>query len=355
MEVADNDSTPSKNERREIMGRYIGVDLHKNMFVACFLGSRSKSHQLIQYHISAIDRFCEVLRSTDLVGVESTGNTRYFVDKISDRVKEVKVINPLQFRVISHSVKKTDKNDALTIAEFLSKGMLPEIRMKDKKISQLSSLAQTRDKLVKLRTALKNKIHNILNAHGIIINREILSSEKALDNVLRQPVNETAAVELEVIVSQIRSLNEGIKKLDDELIEKGKKLDGHKNITSIKGIGDKSGTILLSVIGNINDFESEKKLAAYFGIVPRVSISNETLHTGRITKLGSKLGRTTLVQCTLVAKRYSPYLENFYQRIKSKKGSGKAIIATAKKLLGIIYQTLKNKWEFEDFPNFVLK
>ncbi len=137
--------------------------------------------------------------------------------------------------------------------------------------------------------------------------------------------------------------------------EKGKDLDGHENITSIKGIGDKSGTILLSVIGDINDFEDEKKLAAYFGIVPRVSNSNETRRQGRITKQGSKLGRTTLVQCTLIAIRYSDYLRSFYQRIKEKRGSGKAIIATAKKLLGIIYNTLKNKWVFEDFPNFVLK
>lgn len=89
--------------------------------------------------------------------------------------------------------------------------------------------------------------------------------------------------------------------------------------------------------------------------MPRVSNSNETERQGRITKRGSKLGRTTLVQCTLIAIRYSPYLRDFYQRIKARKGSGKAIIATAKKLLGIIYLTLKNKWVFEDFPNFVSK
>ena len=35
-------------------------------------------------------------------------------------------------------------------------------------------------------------------------------------------------------------------------------------------------------------------------------------------------------------------------------GAGKAIIALARKFLGIIYRTLKNKWVFEDFPNFVL-
>ena len=34
--------------------------------------------------------------------------------------------------------------------------------------------------------------------------------------------------------------------------------------------------------------------------------------------------------------------------------AGKAIIATARKFLGIIYLTLKNKWVFADFPNFVL-
>jgi hypothetical protein len=43
-----------------------------------------------------------------------------------------------------------------------------------------------------------------------------------------------------------------------------------------------------------------------------------------------------------------------YERIKCHRGSGKAIIATARKFLGIIYQTLKNNWIFEDFPNFVI-
>jgi transcriptional regulator with GAF, ATPase, and Fis domain len=39
--------------------------------------------------------------------------------------------------------------------------------------------------------------------------------------------------------------------------------------------------------------------------VPRIANSNETEHSGRITKRGSKLGRTTLVQCALIAQRYS--------------------------------------------------
>ncbi len=49
---------------------------------------------------------------------------------------------------------------------------------------------------------------------------------------------------------------------------------------------------------------------------------------------------------------HSPYLMDFYARIKLRRGSGKAIIATARKLLGIVYGTLKNEWTFTDFPNF---
>ena len=47
-------------------------------------------------------------------------------------------------------------------------------------------------------------------------------------------------------------------------------------------------------------------------------------------------------------------LKQYYERIKGRRGSGKAIIATARKVLGIIYRTLKHKWMFADFPNFVL-
>jgi len=335
------------------MKRFIGVDLHKTAFTVCFLEGDEQRFET--YKIGDVARFRIELRLDDEVALETTTNTRSFMKQIRDSVAKIHVINTMQFKVVSQSVKKTDANDAEAMAFFLSKGMLPEVRMKDERYAELESLANTRHKLVQLKTALKNKIHNILNAQGIVTKKECLSSNKALGKVLEYQVSPVARIELEVIIDQIKGLNTGIAKIDEELSDKGKGLDGHEGITSIKGVGDKSGAILLSVIGDVNDFEDEKKLAAYFGIVPRVSNSNETNRQGRITKQGSKLGRTTLVQCTLIAIRYSDYLRAFYEKLKAKKGSGKAIIATAKKLLGIIYLTLKNKWVFEDFPNFVLK
>ena len=93
---------------------------------------------------------------------------------------------------------------------------------------------------------------------------------------------------------------------------------------------------------------------AYLGLVPRIQNSNETERSGHITKQGNKLARTALVQCALAAQKYSPYLQQFYQRIQRRRGGGKANIALAHKFLGVIYHTLKNNWVFEDFPNFVL-
>lgn len=333
--------------------RYIGIDLHRRKFTCC-VRLESGGNSLSEWSLERLSQFLKKLRPTDEVAVEVTGNTRLFYEAVVPHVARVVVVDPNQFRVISHSVKKTDPNDARNLALYLAKGLLPEVRMKEKPQAEVASLTQTRDRLVKLRTALKNKVNNLLSARGIELEKEDLSSEKGLSRVLEQPLEGLAQVELEIIVEQIRSLNRSIARLERVIEEAGSKLQGYGNLTSIKGIGSLGASILLSVIGNVNDFPEEGKLASYFGIVPRVQNSNETEHTGRITKRGSKLGRTTLVQCALIAKRYSPYLERYYERIRARRGTGKAIIALARKFLGIIYYTLKNEWIFEDFPNFVL-
>ncbi|MBV9623038.1 MAG: IS110 family transposase [Acidobacteria bacterium] len=333
--------------------RYVGVDLHRNQFTVCVRLENGRTY-LRAWRLEALSQFVKKLRPTDEVAVEVTGNTRLFYEAVRSEVARVVVVDTNQFRVITQSVKKTDANDAQLLALYLAKGLLPEVRMKDKQHGQIASLTQTRDTLVKLRTTLKNKVNNILSARGINLAKEALSSEKKLDEVLGLPLEELVRIELRVIVAQIRSLNGSIRELEKTIAEEASKLEGHKNLTSIKGIGKITGAILLSVIGDVNDFPDEHRLASYFGIVPRVSNSNATQHSGHIHKRGSKLGRTALVQASLIAANYSPYLRNFYERVKARRGAGRAIIALARKFLGIMYRTLKNHWVFEDFPHFVL-
>jgi transposase len=335
--------------------RYLGVDLHTNSFTVCFRAETGRE-KIKTYAMKRLLDFLFDVEKKDIVAVESTGNTRFFVESICKSVKKVIVVDPNKFDVIKKSTKKTDKNDARMLALFLSKEMVPEARMKTGLQAEIGKLVATRHTLVEQRTALINTIHNLLNAQGIKEKKEMLTTVKGLQRVLslsqEEGFDELVCVQLEVLTAQITMLNQGIKKLEEQMVDKGKQLKGHENLSSIKGIGDKAATILLSVIGDISDFEDEGKLASYFGMVPRVQCSNDTKHYGRITKRGSKIGRTTMVQCALVAIRYNKYLYDFYSRIKQRRGSGKAIIATARKLLGIVYETLTNNWVFTDFPNF---
>ena len=332
--------------------RYIGVDLHTTQMTVCYLTDQAQ--RVESWKLSEMARFCEQLSDEDEIAVEATGNTRWFCERVKDLVRRVWVVNPREFQVIRQSVKKTDERDAESLARFLRAGLLPEARLKSELAERVQSLQQTRERLVGTRTSLLNKVHALLVAAGRKAKKESLASVLGRERILALEWSASERVELEVIFAQIESLSGGIKRLESQLAVEGSKLAGFANLVSIKGIGEKSAALLLAVIGTVEDFPDADKLASYFGIVPRVSNSAETVNHGRITKRGSRLGRTTLVQCTLVAIRYSPYLKSYYERLKARRGSGKAVIATARKFLGIIYSTLKNNWVFADFPNFVL-
>jgi transposase len=242
--------------------RYIGIDLHRNRFTCCIQLENERTY-VTEWELADLGKFVKKLRANDEIAVEITGNTRLFHEAVREHVARVVVVNTDQFKVIRQSVKKTDPNDAKTLAMFLSKNMLPEVRMKDKEHGQLASMTQTRDTLVKLRTALKNKINNILSARGLNLPKEALSSEKRLNEVLSLPFDEMVQIELRVIVEQIRSLNKSIAELEKTIGEAGSKLEGHKGLSSIKGIGKITGAILLSVIGDVNDFADEGHLASW--------------------------------------------------------------------------------------------
>ncbi len=339
------------------MGRSIGVDLHRDCFTTATLAENGRCY-LREWKLKDLDKFVETLAYDDKVAVEMTTNVRLFRDAVWPHVEKVEVVNTRQFKVVTESVKKTDRNDAVLLARFLDKDMLPTVHLKEKHVAEVASLTRSRDTLVKQRTTLKNQVNNAFAAVGVKLRRERMSSNKALSEVeveATEAMDALTAVEVKVLLGQIRALNVGIGELEKMIEAEGSKLKGFAEITSIKGIGTISATILLSVIDDVKRFENEGKLAAYLGIVPRVSDSNETEHRGRITKRGSKLARTALVQCALIAKRYSPYLSRYHERLKRKKGGGKANIALARKLLGIVYRTLRNGWVFEDFPSFRLK
>jgi hypothetical protein len=98
------------------------------------------------------------------------------------------------------------------------------------------------------------------------------------------------------------------------------------------GIGPFVAATYVSAMGDISRFPNSKKAASYTGLVPRVHASGETSYNGRITKAGRKELRHALVQAAWVAIRSDQELASFYRRIAKARGSGKAIVAVARKI-----------------------
>lgn len=329
--------------------RYIGVDLHKTNFVVCFLALRGQP-RVVTFPLTAegLTSFRRQLRTDDEVAVEVGQNTYYFQEQIQERVKQVVLVDPYRFAVISRSKKKTDRHDAILLARFLKLGWVPTVPNPSPRIRELRTLLQARDTLVGMTTKLKNMGHGVFTRHGQLINANAFASVRG-----RQRLATTEGLPagdqhiLAVVLQQLEHLEQAIATIERQIVHAGKELPGLRRLLQIPGISLLSGIGLLAEIGDIQWFTNAKQLGAYAGVVPTVRQSNETDRRGHITKQGRKRLRTLAIRAVLSIVRSGPSpLVDFYQLKKRQKGAGKALCATARKLLSLLFVMLTKELDY---------
>jgi transposase len=116
-----------------------------------------------------------------------------------------------------------------------------------------------------------------------------------------------------------------------------------KILLSMTGIDMLSAMLIATEIVDVKRFCTPWKLVSYAGLAPRTRESSGKTRTGRISKQGSPWLRWILVQCAMTAVRYDQRLKSFYERLKSRKGSAKAILSTAKEILVILWYMLTRR------------
>jgi transposase len=87
----------------------------------------------------------------------------------------------------------------------------------------------------------------------------------------------------------------------------------------------------------------------YAGLVPATYSSGDVIRHGRITKQGSKWLRTTMIEIAqrqLLCKKI-PGLGWYYLKVKKRKGSSAAAVATARKLCAVVWRMLTDNRSFE--------
>lgn len=334
------------------MNFFIGVDLHKSQFTCYFMNETEKG-KWMKFDTSekGFQQFINLLLNFKNEGwdiqtaVESTGNTRYFKNRLNREGISVKIINTMKFKVVNESANKTDKRDAKTIAEFLQKDMLPEAKLCSEESENLRRLTGARKVLVDTRVKMKNKVHGILLGMGVETKNGQLNSKKG-----RQEISRLFGI-VEPLINIIESLEENIKEVDKKIEEMTEADRTVEILKSIPGTGNTIATVIRAHIDSVDRFAHYKKLSAYCGLVPWVKCSDKKEYLGNITKRGPIELRTAIVQMVLGMVRCKDEKENVlmkqYQDIKKRKGSGKAIIAVARKMTKLIWTLLKNDEEYD--------
>src|SRR5262249_29904156 len=154
------------------------------------------------------------------------------------------------------------------------------------------------------------------------------------------------------VVRQIDALDREIATLEEAIVTRGKSLPGLERLLQLRGMNLLLAISLLAEIGDIAWFTHAKQLVSYAGLAPSVRQFNEIERHGKITKRGRKRLRTLAIRAVLaLSQGPSTPLAEFYTLKKRQKGAGKALCATARKLLTLIFVMLKKDldyWYLED-------
>jgi len=104
-------------------------------------------------------------------------------------------------------------------------------------------------------------------------------------------------------------------------------------LTSIPGIGMIAAMELLLELQDIKRFQRADELAAYVGLTPSQYTSADKVRMGRITCVGKNSLRAMLIQASWTLIRKDGVMREKYDRLKSRSGGKRAIVAVARTLL----------------------
>ena len=360
-------SKMSKKEERRLC---VGVDLHKTQFTVSALTEEGEVILQEEYRttpdgysefIEEMHRYEEEGCSIELA-VETTGNARFFKNRMEKEFFDVTVVNTNKFKVITYSTKKTDANDALTLAMYLQKEMLPEAHLCSQTSEEIRRMLKTRRILVQSSVKIKNQIHGMLLGYGIETNAAQFQSKRKRQELMNDLANhyysDFTASSLEVMLNILDVLAEQIKDVEKQIETMVENNDDVELLKTIPGVGKIGAATIASYTEDLERFDGDfKRFAAYIGIVPSVHNSNETVHLGHITKHGPQELRTAFVQVALGMIRASKQTSDWrlieeYRRKKTEKGSGRAIIALTRKIARIVFVMLENRETFN--PDLML-
>jgi len=325
--------------------KIMALDLGKSKMVGCMYDTCALTHR---FDSAPMDRgslkTALDAERPDRVVIEVCTSAGWVGDVIRDRGIELQVANPSHQAWRWRSVKKkTDRLDALKLAELSASHQLPLVYLPQRDVRQWRSLIRYRHRLIARRTGIKNRIRSIFEGEGLSLPR---SSEAWTQKGLASLRERTAAgdvmhpsefwrIELTEELKQYDQLAASVKEVERRLDALNAEDARTKLLQTIPGVGPRLSEALVAVIDNPHRFTRSKQVAAYFGLVPRTFQSGAMSRQGRITGAGDRMVRALLVEVSWMALRYNGWAATTFERLCEGNGRRRkaAIVAIARRLV----------------------
>lgn len=296
---------------------YVGIDVHKQSFQAAVVdeaGSCLDEFRL-RNNREGIQRLIDMARCHDgfKAVVESSANywTKLF-DVLEENRIPIKLSNPYKTKAIAEAKVKTDRVDARTLARLSRADLVAECYVPSREDREKRALIRERANLMKTRTELRNRIHDLLAKYEFQYGFSDLFGRQGMEWLRALKLSQHDQTILNVNMRMLMALNEEIERISIEIAKLAvdptdkEKQSQVKLLLGLKGIDYHSALVLLSKIGDIKRFSTPEKLVSWAGLAPRTHQSGETLHNGHITKKGSTRVRWILGQATQTARNTAP-------------------------------------------------
>jgi transposase len=242
------------------------------------------------------------------------------------------VINPKQFSNHSKALGqrvKSDKIDAQVLAKAIHLARDGEIRVPsfDKVVEEIKELMGYYKFTTKIKTKASNHLESLIAKDGSAY--AINHLKRTIDNYKKQQAD---------IISQVKKIIQADEKLQQ----------GYENITSITGIGEISGIVLLHLFIKYPK-ANQRQITSLAGLDPIDKSSGTSVQTrSRISKAGSKLYRGSLFMGVMTAIKYDDNFKAFFARLKANgKHTTLVQLAVMRKMIVIAHSLYKNDKKYD--------
>jgi transposase len=323
---------------------YCGLDVHKTVVEACILDAQGAVITRRRFDLTPTNLldFCKRhLGPQAKVALEATTNVWAVVKLVRPLVGEVVVSNPLATKAIAQSKVKTDKVDALVLAQLLRCDFLPTVWQPDDATLELRQLISRRTGLVGQQTAVKNRLHSVLAMRLLTVPCPQLFSNDGLAFLRQVVLDADGRLMVDSDLRLLDAVAQEITALDQQIAKRGFDEVKVKLLMTLPGVSVTVATAVLAALGDVTRFRDGDAAAAYLGLVPSTKQSGDNCYHGRITKPGNGNARWMLVQAAQHVRTHPGPLGHFYNKLKRKKNYNVAVVAVARKLVVIAWHMLK--------------